>query len=89
MATTNEGKHAKLEKMFKLTENGTNVRTEILAGFTTFITVAYALLVIPNILKFSGMNALGVKGDAAASIIMANDPVVSSAYVGTCLASAI
>lgn len=89
METISEGKKSLLETFFKLSKNKTDVKTEVLAGFTTFITVAYALLVIPNILKFSGMNALGIKGDAAASIVMANDPVVSSAYVGTCIASAL
>ncbi|WMJ81408.1 NCS2 family permease [Clostridium sp. MB40-C1] len=89
METTNERNDSFFERFFQLSKNGTNVKTEVLAGFTTFITVAYALLVIPNILKFSGMNALGAKGDAAASIIMANDPIVSSAYVGTCIASAL
>jgi AGZA family xanthine/uracil permease-like MFS transporter len=65
METTNEGKKSILETFFKLSENNTDVKTEILAGFTTFITVAYALLVIPNILKFSGMNAAGVTGDCS------------------------
>ncbi|EDS77599.1 guanine-hypoxanthine permease [Clostridium botulinum C str. Eklund] len=78
-----------LDRYFKLSENGTNVKTEILAGFTAFITMAYALLVIPNMLKFSGMNSLGVKGDAAASLTVLNDPVISSAFAGMCIASCI
>ena len=56
-----------LQSFFKLKENNSNVRTEILAGFTTFITMAYTILVIPNILKFSGMNLPGIKGDGAAA----------------------
>lgn len=44
-----------LEKFFKLKENGTNVRTEILAGFTTFFAMAYIIMVNPAILSQSGM----------------------------------
>jgi len=44
-----------LERIFHLTELGTNVRTEILAGVTTFVTMAYILFVNPNILKAAGM----------------------------------
>jgi len=44
-----------MEKFFKLKENGTNVRTEILAGLTTFFTMAYIIMVNPNILSQSGM----------------------------------
>ena len=45
-----------LEKFFKLKENGTDVKTEILAGITTFMTMAYILAVNPSILSASGMN---------------------------------
>ena len=38
-----------LEKMFKLKENGTNVRTEIVAGLTTFMTMAYIIALNPNL----------------------------------------
>ena len=44
-----------LESIFHLTKLGTNVRTEILAGVTTFVTMAYILFVNPNILKDAGM----------------------------------
>lgn len=44
-----------MEKFFKLKENGTNVSTEILAGITTFFTMAYILIVNPQILGLSGM----------------------------------
>jgi len=44
-----------LERLFHLKQNKTNVHTEILAGVTTFITMAYILLVYPNILKETGM----------------------------------
>jgi AGZA family xanthine/uracil permease-like MFS transporter len=46
-----------LEKIFKLSENGTNVKTEIVAGITTFMTMAYILAVNPSILSESGMDA--------------------------------
>ena len=46
-----------LEKQFKIQENGTTVRTEIYAGLTTFMTMAYILIVNPSILSASGMDA--------------------------------
>ena len=49
-----------LEKFFKLKENGTTVKTEIMAGITTFMTMAYILAVNPNILSASGMDANAV-----------------------------
>lgn len=45
-----------LEKLFKLKENKTDVRTEILAGITTFMTMAYILAVNPSILSATGMD---------------------------------
>lgn len=81
--------NAFLESFFKLSENDTDVKTEVLAGFTTFITMAYALLVIPNILKMSGMNGAGLKGDAAAALSALNDPIIASAFAGTCIVSAV
>lgn len=45
-----------LEKFFHLKENNTNVKTEILAGVTTFMTMAYILAVNPNILSSTGMD---------------------------------
>ena len=45
-----------IEKLFKLRENQTSVRTEILAGLTTFVTMAYILAVNPNILSQTGMD---------------------------------
>lgn len=49
-----------LEKLFKLKENHTDVRTEIIAGVTTFMTMAYILAVNPSILSASGMDANAV-----------------------------
>ncbi len=45
-----------LEKFFKLEENKTDVRTEVLAGITTFMTMAYILAVNPSILAAAGMD---------------------------------
>ena len=45
-----------LDKLFKLNERGTSVKTEILAGITTFITMAYILFLAPNILSLAGMD---------------------------------
>lgn len=49
-----------LEKFFKLMENKTDVKTEVMAGLTTFMTMAYILAVNPNILSATGMDANAV-----------------------------
>ena len=49
-----------LEKLFHLKENNTTVRTEVIAGITTFMTMAYILAVNPNLLSASGMDATAV-----------------------------
>ncbi len=49
-----------IEKLFKLKEHGTDVRTEIMAGITTFMTMAYILAVNPNVLGASGMDSTAV-----------------------------
>lgn len=46
-----------LEKLFKLKEHNTNVKTEVLAGITTFMTMAYILAVNPTILSAAGMDS--------------------------------
>ncbi len=46
-----------LEKLFKLKDNKTDVKTEVLAGITTFMTMAYILAVNPSILAVTGMDA--------------------------------
>lgn len=86
---TKDNKKNLLERVFKLKENETNVKTEVIGGLTTFITMAYALLVIPNVLKISGMNAEGIKGDGAAVFTVLNDPYVGSAFTAMCIVSAI
>lgn len=49
-----------MDRFFKLKENGTNVRTEVMAGLTTFMTMAYILAVNPNILSNFGSGATGM-----------------------------
>ncbi len=79
-----------LEKLFHLKENGTNVRTEVLAGITTFLAMAYILAVNPGMLAETGMSANGVflataVSSAIACMIMgvlANYPVALSAGMG-------
>lgn len=59
-----------LESIFKLKENGTNLRTEITAGITTFMTMAYILAVNPSVLSASGMDSGAVfTATAIASMI--------------------
>ena len=48
-----------LERFFKLSENNTDVKTEVLAGITTFMTMAYILAVNPSILSATGMDQGG------------------------------
>ncbi len=65
-----------LEKVFKLKENGTDVKTEVIGGLTTFMTMAYILAVNPSILSASGMDSN--------AIVMAT---ALAAFVGTaCMA---
>lgn len=79
-----------LEKYFKLSRNGTNVKTEVMAGITTFMTMAYILAVNPSILSAAGMDSTAVLlATALASFIgtccmalTANLPFVLSAGMG-------
>lgn len=79
-----------LNKIFKLKENNTNVKTEIAAGITTFMTMAYILAVNPGILSDAGMDSTAVLlATCLASFIgtacmafMANLPFVLSAGMG-------
>ncbi|MHC6178684.1 NCS2 family permease [Clostridium sp. JNZ X4-2] len=82
-------KESFLESFFKLKENNTNVKTEIIAGITTFITMAYIIFVNPSVLRIAGMNSANVVGDAASKFNVGSDPVVSAVFVATCLAAAI
>ncbi|HIF9389129.1 TPA: NCS2 family permease [Photobacterium damselae] len=78
------------EKLFKLKENGTNVRTEVLAGVTTFLTMAYIIFVNPTMLANTGMDkgAVFVATCLAAMIgcfvmgFIANYPVAQAPGMG-------
>ncbi len=59
------------EKIFKLSKRNTTVGTEVLAGLTTFMAMAYILAVNPNILSQTGMNFGGVFTATALSAILA------------------
>lgn len=59
------------ERRFKLKEHNTNVKTEVMAGITTFMTMAYILAVNPGILSDSGMNYGGVFTATALSSFIA------------------
>ena len=79
-----------LEKVFKLSKNGTTAKTEVMAGLTTFMTMAYILAVNPSILGDAGMDPTAVLlATAIASFIgtacmafMANLPFALSAGMG-------
>lgn len=79
-----------LEKLFQLKKHGTDVKTEIIAGITTFLAMAYILAVNPGILGEAGMSIQGVFlataiASAVSSILMgllANYPVALSAGMG-------
>ena len=79
-----------LEKIFKLKENNTTVKNEIIAGITTFMTMAYILAVNPSILSEAGMDPVAVLiATCIASFIgtvcmalMANLPFALSAGMG-------
>lgn len=66
-----------LEKIFKLKENGTSVRTEIIAGLTTFMTMAYIIALNPNLLV--GFNAADIGLGS----------LWNGVFMATCIASAI
>ena len=79
-----------LEKIFKLKQHNTTVKTEVIAGITTFMTMAYILAVNPSILSDAGMDPTAVLlATAIASFVgtacmalMANMPFVLSAGMG-------
>ena len=80
----------RLEKLFHLKENHTDVKTEVLAGITTFMTMAYILAVNPGILGATGMDSGAVFTATAVSALfatlcmafMANYPFVLAPGMG-------
>lgn len=79
-----------MEKLFKLKQNGTTVKTEIIAGITTFLSMVYILAVNPSILSAAGMDSGAVFTATAisaafASILMAflaNYPIALASGMG-------
>jgi len=79
-----------MEKFFKLQEHGTDVRTEIIAGVTTFLSMVYILAVNPNILSYSGMDSASIFTATAISAafatltmaFLANYPVALASGMG-------
>ena len=54
---------------FKLRERSTNIRTEIIAGITTFMTMAYIIFVNPAILSSGGTTGIPIEGAVIATCI--------------------
>ncbi|MFA5962716.1 MAG: NCS2 family permease [Sphingomonas sp.] len=85
-----ETKASRLDRYFSLSARGTSMRTEVLAGFTTFLTMAYIVLVNPAILGQAGMPVAAVAAAtcfaaAFASILMgvvANTPLALAPGMG-------
>ncbi len=78
MSSNSASKSSWFEKQFGLTANKTNVRTEVLAGITTFLTMSYILVVNPSIIS----DPLFIIGDEATGVMVAN-----GVFIATCLAS--
>lgn len=90
MTTPNPASENVLERLFKLSENKTTFRTEVLAGVTTFLTMCYIIIVNPMILSETGMDhgAVFVATCLAAAIgclvmgIIANYPIALAPGMG-------
>ena len=65
-----------MEKFFKLKEHGTDVRTEIIAGATTFLSMVYILAVNPGMLATAGLDSAAVfTATAVSAAIRTSFPV--------------
>ena len=90
MTTPNPSSENMLERLFKLSENKTSFRTEVLAGVTTFLTMCYIIIVNPMILSETGMDhgAVFVATCLAAAIgclvmgLIANYPIALAPGMG-------
>lgn len=90
MQATQASNKGLLEKVFKLSEHNTNVKTEIIAGITTFMTMAYILVVNVNILGEAGMDrnavfaatAIAAFIGCAAMALLANYPIALAPGMG-------
>ena len=73
-----------VDRFFQVSQNHSNVRTEVLAGITTFITIAYILILNPQILS----DPYVIMGDAVMAGKIANGVFIGTcigAFIGTCL----
>ena len=90
MQATQASNKGLLEKVFKLSEHNTDVKTEIIAGITTFMTMAYILVVNVNILGEAGMDrnavfaatAIAAFIGCAAMALLANYPIALAPGMG-------
>ena len=79
-----------LDKVFKLKENKTNIKTEVLAGLTTFMSMSYIIFLNPTVLSQTGMDynsvyAATIVASIIATLVMAfyaNVPYALSAGIG-------
>ncbi len=78
-----------MESFFKLKEHNTDFKTEIIAGLTTFMTMAYIIFVNPFLLKQGGINQAGALFDGALEFTSLNDPYVAALVTATILAAAL
>ena len=78
-----------MEKFFKLKEHGTNIKTEITAGITTFMTMAYIIFVNPYLLQQGGMNQTGAMFKDALVFNAGNDSYVAALVTATIVSAAL
>lgn len=79
-----------LERMFKLRERGTTIRIEVLGGITTFVAMAYIIVVNPAILSFAGLpvgpsTVATILAACVGSLLMglyADRPIAVAPYMG-------
>lgn len=69
---TTIGKRSVIERLFHLKEKGTNVRTEFIAGMTTFLAAIIVVVINPQILAFAGMDTRAVFWATALSAAIAS-----------------
>ncbi|MBC8631829.1 NCS2 family permease [[Eubacterium] tenue] len=90
IAQTSKGNKSILDRVFKLSEHNTTVKTEIIAGITTFMTMAYILVVNPSVLGDAGMNkdavfaATAIAAFIGSSVmgVLANYPIALAPGMG-------
>ena len=81
-----------LESVFKLKDNNTSIKTELLAGLTTFFTMSYMFIVLPKLLSLTGLNfssciiatSLSVFIASVLMALIANKPYAAAPFIGDC-----